>query len=184
MIGCGLSNNDDTAAVTEFLIKNVKCPVLIDADGINTLCRNINVLYEAQAPVVLTPHPAEMARLLGITTAELLARRVELGREFAQKYHVVLVLKGANTLIFTPQGNTMVNTTGNSGLAKGGSGDILAGMIAGFLAQGIPAEQSAMCGVYLHGKSADRCAARLSQTGMLPSEILEDLCTLFLEHGR
>jgi len=184
LIGCGISNNEDTAAVTEFIIKNAKCPLLIDADGINALCRNINVLYEAKAPVVLTPHPAEMARLLGISTAQLLVRKVELGREFAVKYRVVLVLKGANTLIFTPDGTTLVNTTGNSGLAKGGSGDILAGMIAGFMAQGIPAEQSAECGVYLHGKAADLCAARLSKTSMMPSELLEDLCILFLEHGR
>lgn len=184
LIGCGLGNTSDSAQVLEFVMKNANCPLLIDADGINALCGNINRLSERQAPTVLTPHPGEMARLLEISTDTLLANKVELGRGFAVKHGVVLVLKGANTLVFTPEGHTFVNTTGNSGLAKGGSGDVLAGMIAGLMAQGIPAGQSAFCGVYLHGKAADRCAARLSQTAMQPSDILTDLCGIFLEHDR
>lgn len=184
LVGCGMAHNDDTAAVVEYVVTHAKCPVLVDADGINALCRNINRVSQAAAPVVLTPHPAEMARLLHISTAELLARKVELCKAFAAKHRVTLVMKGAHTLVFVPEGEVLVNTTGNNGLAKGGSGDILAGMIAGFLAQGMSARDSAMCGVYLHGKAADRCAARLSRTAMLPSDILSDLCTLFLEHDR
>lgn len=184
LVGCGMAHNDDTAAVVEYVLTHAKCPVLVDADGINALCRNINRVSQATAPVVLTPHSAEMARLLHISTAELLAHKVELCKAFVAKHRVTLVMKGANTLIFVPEGEVLVNTTGNSGLAKGGSGDILAGMIAGFLAQGMSARDSAMCGVYLHGKAADRCAARLSRTAMLPSDIFTDLCALFLEHDR
>ncbi|MBC8546969.1 NAD(P)H-hydrate dehydratase [Clostridiaceae bacterium NSJ-31] len=184
LIGCGLSNNDDTAAVVEFVVKNAKCPLLIDADGINALGRNIDILSEAAGPVVLTPHPAELARLLNVETEDLLAHRVKYGRAFAQKYNLTLVFKGAHTLVFAPDERVFINTTGNNGLAKGGSGDLLAGMIAGLMAQGIPPLQSAMCGVWLHGAAADRCADRLSKTAMLPSDILTDLCGLFREYNR
>lgn len=184
MVGCGLSVNRDTSAVVRQLIKDAHCPLLVDADGLNIISKDVSILLGHTAPLVLTPHPTEMARLIGCSTEELISHKLEFGRDFAQKYQLVLVLKGSNTLIFTPDGDTYINTTGNSGLAKGGSGDILAGMIAGFLAQGIPAALSAVCGVYLHGKAADLCAKRLSQTAMLPSDILSDLCKIFLMNNR
>ena len=184
LVGCGLGNNNDTAVVTETVVRTAKCPVVVDADGINALGRNINVLDAVNAPVVLTPHLGEMARLLSTTVEEVQRRRVELVGGFAKQHQVIVVLKGPGTLVFSPDGGILINTTGGSGLAKAGSGDVLAGIIAGLLAQGIPAKEAAMCGVYLHGMAGDRCAQRLSSTAMLPTDLLTDLCSIFLKHGR
>ena len=122
-----------------------------------------------------------MARLTGKSVAEIQSRRLESAREFAVEHGVVLVLKGAGTVVGLPDGRCLVNATGNPGMAKGGSGDLLAGMIASFLAQGMAPEKAAMCGVYLHGKAGDRAAEDLSEQAMLPSDLLSRLPALFLE---
>ena len=125
-----------------------------------------------------------MARLLRITTAQVQANRYASAQQFAVDFQAVVVLKGANTLVALPDGRVFVNRTGNPGMARGGSGDVLAGMIGAFLAQGIAPEKAAMCGVYLHGLAGDRCAAKLSQMGMLPTDMIQELPALFLEFGR
>ncbi|MFQ9952381.1 MAG: NAD(P)H-hydrate dehydratase, partial [Clostridium sp.] len=145
---------------------------------------HIDSIKTAKAPVILTPHPGEMARLLRITTAQVQANRYASAQQFAVDFQAVVVLKGANTLVALPDGRVFVNRTGNPGMARGGSGDVLAGMIGAFLAQGIAPEKAAMCGVYLHGLAGDRSAAKLSQMGMLPTDMIQELPALFLEFGR
>lgn len=184
VFGCGLGNNLHTARLLEHVLKNSLAPVVLDADGINGLVGNIHVLKEAKAPILLTPHPGEMARLLSVSTQAVQDDRVSAALGFAQRHNVTVVLKGPGTLIASPDGQVMVNETGNAGLAKGGSGDVLAGMIGSLLAQGLPPRHAASVAVFLHGLAADRTAGRLSMTSMLPSELLEDLSDIFREKGR
>lgn len=185
IIGCGLSVNDDTASVVEYILKNSKVPVLIDADGINIVSKNINLLKEAVCPIVITPHPKEMSRLLGVDVSLIQSDRIKYAALLAKEYNVTVVLKGANTVVYGSSGTrAYVNATGNSGLAKGGSGDVLSGIIGSFLAQGIHPVTAATAGVYIHGHCADNVADRLSQTGMLPSDVINELAYVFGEFGR
>ena len=144
----------DTEQLVQALLAETKIPIVLDADGINAVCSHIDSIRTAKAPVILTPHPGEMARLLRITTAQVQANRYASAQQFAVDFQAVVVLKGANTLVALPDGRVFVNRTGNPGMARGGSGDVLAGMIGAFLAQGIVPEKAAMCGVYLHGLAA------------------------------
>lgn len=179
LIGCGLGFNKDTSRIVHSAIKEIKSPMIIDADGINAVSTNIDILKEAQAPVILTPHPGEMSRLCGRSIAEIIANPVAVACEFAQKYGVTVVLKGANTVICNSENSVYVNTTGNAGLARGGSGDLLAGMVVSLVAQGMNPFDAAVCAVYLHGLAADAVAAKTSMRGMLPSDVLDVLPVLF-----
>ncbi len=180
LAGCGIGFNKDTTRLILSLIKETKKPLVIDADGINALSTNIDILKEAQAPIIITPHPGEMSRLCNKSIAEILANPVGTAREFAIRYGITVVLKGANTVVCDGKSNkTFINTTGNSGLSRGGSGDLLAGMTVSFLAQGIPTFDAAVCAVYLHGLCADYVAKKTSMRGMLPSDVLQSLPELF-----
>lgn len=182
--GCGREADGDTAALMRCLLQNAAGTVVLDAGGLCSLADEPDTLRHAAGRLVVTPHPGEMARLAHCPVSEILADPVSAARKTAQRLSAVVVLKGHRTHIAAPDGQLFENRTGNAGLARGGSGDVLAGMIAGFAAQGMTPLQAAVCGVYLHGLAADRCAARLSQQGMLPEDILQDLCTIFLENGR
>ncbi|MBR4858970.1 MAG: NAD(P)H-hydrate dehydratase [Clostridia bacterium] len=180
LIGCGLGFNKDTTTLVHNLIKEIKSPIILDADGINALSTNIDILKDAQAPVILTPHPGEMSRLCGKTVADIISNPIGTANDFAKKYGVTVVLKTANTVVCSKDSPTVyVNTTGNSGLAKGGSGDLLAGMTASFVAQGMEPHNAAVAAVYLHGLAADIVAERTSMRGMLPSDVLGFLPELF-----
>lgn len=175
LIGCGLGMNDDLNDLVSLLIENSTKPVVLDADGINAVCMNINVLKRATVPLILTPHPGEMARLIMSDTKTVQCDRYNIAKDFAEEYGVTLVLKGANTLVATPDGKVYVNLTGNNGMARGGSGDVLAGMIASFLAQGMSAEKAAIYGVYYHGLVGDLCAEKYSSRSMLPSDMVTEI---------
>lgn len=183
LLGCGLG----TSAFARSLLRRVAAcssvPLVIDADGINLLAENIDILKTVRVPVVLTPHPGEMARLLSISVEQVQAQRLHYAKRFARESGAIVVLKGSGTIVAAPddRGRVFVNTTGNPGMAKGGSGDVLAGMIASFAAQGIPSYWAAIFGVFLHGLAGDRCAKRFSQRGMLPSDLIEELPLLFSE---
>ena len=180
VIGCGLSVNEDTAAVLKAVLEHAKVPVIVDADGINILSHSIDILQNAACPVVLTPHPKEMARLLGVETATVQADRAGIAERTAQTHGVYLVLKGANTVVAAPnEASVYINATGNNGLSKGGSGDVLAGMLGALSAQGIPLPQALCAGVYLHGHAADVVAGESSRTGMLPTDVIESLAKVF-----
>ncbi len=180
VLGCGMGNNEATAAVTEAVLKNAQCPIILDADGINTLISRISILEEVKVPIVLTPHPGEMARLISCQVAEIQENRICAAKEFAEKYKLVLVLKGANTVV-TDGKSVFVNTTGNPGMAMGGSGDMLSGMIGAFVAQGLAPFDAARAAVYLHGLCGDDAARSLSQRGMLVSDMTEQLGALMSE---
>lgn len=152
---------------------------VLDADALNALAAGHAPTLPPQT--VLTPHPGEMARLLDCSVAEVQADRRSAARCCAQVRGCVVVLKGSGTLIAAPDGRLCINHTGNPGLSRGGSGDVLAGMLAALMAQGMPAYEAAACAVWLHGAAADRCADRSSMMTMLPHELLQDLAGIVRE---
>lgn len=180
VIGCGLGVSTQTAEMVAALTAEATCPVILDADGINLASRHI-VITETQAPLIVTPHPMEMARLLHCSVEDVQRDREQMAKAAAQQFHAVVVLKGHRTVVADPDGRVYINTTGNAGMAVGGSGDVLAGMIASLAAQGLSPWDAAKCGVYLHGLAGDRAAARLSQHAMLPTDMIGELGALFLQ---
>ncbi|MCI1964563.1 MAG: NAD(P)H-hydrate dehydratase [Oscillospiraceae bacterium] len=184
LVGCGLGKSPFARDAVSLLLKETTVPLILDADGINLAAEHIDELKTARAPLILTPHPGEMARLLKTTAQEVQDHREQCACSFAEKFSVILVLKGAGTLVVSPRGRIYRNTTGNAGMAKGGSGDVLAGMIASFAAQGIDPFRAAAGAVYLHGLAGDRCARSMSQCAMLPTDLIGELPKLFLKMGR
>ena len=174
-VGCGMGNNENTAVLVEALLKSGNCPIILDADGINCISDNINVLKDNDRPIILTPHPGEFARLLGISVAQVQAHRLERAKRFAKDYGVVLLLKGRNTVIAAPDGRTAINPTGSNALSKAGCGDVLTGIIAGLAAQGVEAYDAAVLGAYVHGRCADKLVETQSAASVLASEILDSL---------
>jgi len=172
-IGPGLSRNPETARLVRALIPQVRVPLVIDADGLNALAESPSVLLECTTEVIITPHPGELGRLLGLTAAEVQVRRIEISREFSKKYGVLVVLKGAHTVIATPAGEVFVNSTGNPGMAAGGMGDVLTGIIASFIAQGHGMLESAVLGTFLHGRAGDLAASRIGAWGYLAGEVAD-----------
>ncbi len=171
VIGCGLGVNKDTASILAEVIKNAKVPIIIDADGINIISRNINVLKAAKVPIILTPHPGEMSRLTGMSVKQIQSDRIQTAVDFANEYNVTVVLKGANTVVAAPgDKRVFVNTTGNAGMSKGGSGDLLAGITGAFIAQGIDVLDAAKMAVYFHGLAGDIAAEKYSMTAMSPTD--------------
>lgn len=175
LIGCGLGNNSDTAKIVRKLCEISEIPLVIDADGINALRYSIDIIKKSKAPIILTPHPGEMARLCSLTVSEVEENRVEIARDFAVKHGCVLVLKGADTIIAEPTGELYFNLTGNPGMSTGGSGDTLAGIILSLLAQGFSSGEAARAAVYLHGEAGDKAAAKRGERAMLPSDLIEEL---------
>lgn len=181
LIGCGMGLNEDTAALLYALIKECEKPMVIDADGINALSAHIDILKEAKAPIILTPHPGEMARLLNTDIKTVQINRRQAAKRLSDTYRVITVLKGANTIIALPDDDVYVNTTGNNGMAKGGSGDVLAGIIASFAARGVPLFKAALAGVYFHGVAGDIAKIRFGKISMQPTDIIDTLPQLFRE---
>lgn len=181
LMGCGLGTDEDVRGVVKDMLGAAACPIVLDADGINCIAGHIDIGKTVQAPLVLTPHPGEMARLMGCTISRVQDDRIQAAKNYAEKTGAVVVLKGHKTVIAAPGRSVMVNMTGNPGMATAGSGDVLAGMIASFMAQGMEPYHAAMCGVYLHGLAGDHAAARLSQHAMLPTDMLDELGALFLD---
>ncbi len=175
LIGCGMGNNGDTSRLVRELIETSEIPIVIDADGINALSNSIDIIKKSKAPVILTPHPGEMARLCSLSVSEVEENRVEIARDFAVRYGCVLVLKGADTIIADPSGEVYFNMTGNPGMSTGGSGDALAGITLSLLAQGFSAQDAAKAAVYLHGEAGDKAAAKRGERAMLPSDLIEEL---------
>lgn len=157
-IGPGLGTSEATGEVIMNILQGYEGTAVIDADALTALSRSVESLPQLKCTKILTPHPGEMARLCGLSAAEVDARRVELAQKYAAEWNCVLVLKGAPTVIGCPDGTVYVNTTGTSAMATGGCGDVLTGVIAGLCAQGIEAEAAAVCGVYLHGLAGELLA--------------------------
>ncbi|HXG52619.1 MAG TPA: NAD(P)H-hydrate dehydratase [candidate division Zixibacteria bacterium] len=175
VFGPGIGVTDATRRMIRWLLRNLEAPWVIDADGLNNLALEIDRLAKAKSAPILTPHPGEMARLLGVETAAISRDRVGAARSFAAAHRCYLVLKGARTVIATPEGRVSINPTGNPGMASGGMGDVLAGMIGALLSQGFPPGEAARLGVYLHGYVGDRIAARKGEIGLIASDLIEGL---------
>ena len=170
LIGCGLGQSEGTRAVLETVLREFSGPVVVDADGINLLAGHMDILRERHAPTILTPHAGEFVRIGGDNKAD----RVTETERFAKEYGCILLLKGHETVISDGK-ETYVNQTGNPGMAVGGSGDVLSGIIVSLLGQGIEPLKAAACGAWLHGKAGDICAEEIGQYGMLPTDLVEVL---------
>lgn len=181
VLGPGLSTHYETTQVIRNLIQRITIPLVIDADALNALVGHLEVLTRAKATVIATPHPGEMGRLLGISSRDVQKDRINIAREFARKYRIVLVLKGAGTVVAIPDGRVFINSTGNPGMATGGTGDVLAGVIGGLLAQGLTAEQAACIGVYLHGLAGDLALKEKGETGMIAGDLIEKISAAMRE---
>lgn len=181
LIGCGLSVCDDTKNLVQSVITNCEKPLVIDADALNCICNKPEILKNLKAPAIITPHPGEMARLLHSTPKTVNSNRENTAIDFAKKFGVVTVLKGAGTIIASPEGEVYINHTGNSGMATGGSGDVLSGIIGSLLAQGASPINAAAAGVFLHGTIGDIAAEKLGKISMLPTDMIDMIPTAYLK---
>lgn len=175
VLGPGIPRGDETGALIERLVTELARPLVLDADGLNALAGRPEVLRSALGPVLLTPHPGELARLAGCSTQEIQADRLAAARNLAERTGAVVVLKGARTVVADPDGVAYVNPTGNPGMATGGTGDVLAGVCGALLAQGLSTTDAALVGVYAHGLAADLMVARTGALGLIASDLLAGL---------
>ena len=174
-LGPGLSRDPATVDLVKELLPRLEIPAVVDADALNALATDTGVLEGEHGPLVLTPHPGEMARLLGTTTAKIQEDRLEMATQYARKWQVVLLLKGARTVIALPDGQVYINPTGNPGMATAGSGDVLTGIIAGLIGQGLEPGVAAALGAYLHGAAGDLAAEQRGQYSLMAGDLLEFL---------
>ncbi|PKN11227.1 MAG: bifunctional ADP-dependent NAD(P)H-hydrate dehydratase/NAD(P)H-hydrate epimerase [Deltaproteobacteria bacterium HGW-Deltaproteobacteria-4] len=175
-IGPGLGRSIATVALVQKVIKDCPLPLVIDADALFALAGSTELLMARPVgTTILTPHPGEMAHLLGISVADVESDRVGMARRFAETHGVILVLKGARTVIAAPDGGIMINPTGHAGMASGGMGDLLTGIIAALLCQGAPPLAAAAAAVWLHGRCGDRLRPRFGDAGLLASDLLVEI---------
>ncbi len=172
-IGPGLTTNKETVSAIKKVIRGTSIPIVIDADAINALADNTELLRERSSATILTPHPGEMGRLTGKSTAEIQKDRIGTARAFATLHGVYLVLKGAHTVIAEPSGAVHISPTGNPGMATGGTGDALTGIITGLIAQGLDPADAARLGVYMHGLAGDIAAKETGMVGMLAGDLIK-----------
>ena len=175
VLGPGISTHDETRRFVIDFLKQNKTPLLIDADGLNAISINAGVIASASAPIVVTPHPGEMARLAGISTEHVQRDRVGVATQVAMRQKCVVVLKGHETVIANTGGEYCVNTTGNPGMATGGTGDVLSGVIGGLMAQGLALWDAARIGVFAHGLAGDIAARAHTRRGMIARDVLAAL---------
>lgn len=174
-IGPGLGTGEEIGGLVRRLVRKCPLPMVIDADGLNALAGHLEVLQDRSELTVLTPHPGEMARLLGCSVAEVESDRVAIARKFSCEHGIILVLKGARTIVAEPGGAVFVNGSGNPSLACGGTGDVLTGMIGGLLGQGLAPVAAVLLGVYLHGRAADRLFETQGRAGILATDLLQEI---------
>ncbi len=175
VLGPGISRHPETREFVLEFIRRCPVPFVVDADGLNCLSTQLDALTEKQAPCIVTPHPGEMARLQGTSTADVQADRENSARKFARDFDCTVVLKGRDTIVCSEEDLCCMNPTGNSGLAKGGTGDVLAGIVGGLLAQGMQCIDAAALGVYLHGLAGDLAAKANTERGMTAGDVVECL---------
>ncbi len=174
-VGPGLGQASETGKLVHRIIRESQIPVVVDADGLNHLAGGLDGLKDAAAPIVLTPHPGEMARLLDVSTQKVQQDRITCAREFAVRHRVHLVLKGARTVCADPDGRVYINPSGNAGMASGGMGDVLTGMIAGLIGQGLAPVKACQAAVYLHGAAADSLVDARGPYGYLAGDVMNSI---------
>lgn len=180
-VGPGLSSGDEIKAVVYSIIKSSKVPIVLDADGINVLAKDLSVLKDLKTQMVITPHPGEMARLIGTSVKEVQEDRVNIARAFSKKWGLITVLKGSRTVIASPNGEIYINATGNPGMSTGGSGDVLTGIIASLIGQGLKPIDAAIAGVYLHGVCGDNIVQRKGEHGLIAGDLLQEIPNVIFE---
>ena len=179
LVGPGLGQSARACDLVCDLVHELEIPLVLDADGLNVLAGNLHLLAGRAAPTVITPHEGEFARLTGCSLP--VSDRVGAARSFAAEHGCVVVLKGHRTVTAAPDGRVWINTSGNPGMAKGGSGDVLAGMILSLIGQGLPAAESAAMAVWLHGRAGDLAAESLGEYAMTPTDLLAFLPRALME---
>lgn len=175
IIGPGIGTFKETQTLILKLLRTLDLPIILDADGLTALASNLKSIPPVKKPLVLTPHPGEMGRLTGLTSKQVLEDRIGMTRSFSQTHQVYLVLKGYRTLIGTPQGEIFINPTGNPGMASGGTGDVLTGMIGGLICQGIDVLSSLQMAVYLHGWAGDRVASEKGEKSLVATDLIHQI---------
>lgn len=171
LVGCGLGQSPASVQLVEYIVKNAAVPLVLDADALNIIAANPNLLAELKVPAVLTPHPGEMARLCGCSVEYVQNNRIPIAQKFAREHNVTLLLKGAATVVASPDGKTAINPTGTPAMAKGGMGDVLGGIIAAQVAQGNSPFESAVVGAYIHGLAGEDGEKAYSQYGLSPDDM-------------
>jgi ADP-dependent NAD(P)H-hydrate dehydratase / NAD(P)H-hydrate epimerase len=171
-VGPGLGREAETAEAVRETVKTARCPLVLDADALNALAGYTDILLEPEALAVLTPHPGELSRLTGLPVEAVNADRLAAARQAATEWGSIVVLKGPGTVVAFPDGEVFINSTGNAGMATGGTGDVLTGVIAAFIAQGLSSHDAAVAGVYIHGLAGD-IAARSGMIGMTAGDLLQ-----------
>jgi NAD(P)H-hydrate epimerase len=175
-LGPGIGRNAETAALIRALVEGISLPMVIDADGLNAVSEDVSVLRRKKSDcIVLTPHPGEMSRLSGLSIAEIEADRIASARDFAAQFGVYIVLKGARTVIAAPDRRIAVNGSGNPGMASGGMGDVLTGVLVSLLGQRYPAFDACRIGAFLHGYAADLVAQEKGEAGISAMDVQERL---------
>ena len=177
LVGCGIGLYDSVKAFIEslLLVSDIGVPVIVDADGLNIMAQIPSWWDKLNGEVIITPHPGEMSRLTGLPVANIQKDRIEVARKYAVQWNVTVVLKGAHTVVAAPDGEVKLSAMANSGLASAGTGDVLAGCIAGLVAQGLDPFTAAVCGVYLHADAGEVVAEELGEAGMVAGDLLEVL---------
>ena len=181
MAGPGMGRAATTREQVLQLLETSTTPLILDADAITVLAEHTDAIATAKCPVVLTPHPGEFATLLGLKVEDVQADRFGMAKMAASKWNCVVVLKGAGTVVAAPEHSLAINLTGNPGMASGGSGDVLAGILAGLVGQGIPPYEAACAAVWLHGRAGDLASAEKSQAFLIASDLIEKLPEAFRE---
>jgi NAD(P)H-hydrate epimerase len=179
-VGPGLSRHFETQELVRRVMARRDKPTVLDADGINAFAKDNTVLRENRAPLIITPHVGELSRIVGAPMSEIIADRRSWAQQAARMFNCVCVLKGAPTFVAEPGGTVCVNPTGNAGMASGGTGDVLTGIIVALLGQGLAPVDAACCGVYLHGLAGDLAADELGQVAMVASDMIDCLPEVFL----
>lgn len=175
VFGPGLGKGGDITLILEELLSNYHGKLLIDADGLNALGKNINILDKKNCQVVITPHPGEMSRLTGVGVDEIQKNRAKTAQEFADKFDVTVVLKGSDTIVAQSGKEIFLNPTGNCGMATAGTGDVLSGVVSAFLGQGMDTFDAARLGVYIHGLAGDIAKEALGEYGMIASDVANNI---------
>ena len=173
LVGPGLRDDEESYAFVRDIINEIEQPLVIDASGLNAFAGRAKDVNPKNRPRIITPHPGEMARLFGLTTKDVVAKRIEIARQAARDCNCIVVLKGHQTLIADPEGHVNVNPTGNPGMASGGMGDVLGGMIAALLARGVDPFDAACAAVYIHGFAGDLLKEEMGDTGMAAMDLAE-----------
>ncbi len=175
-IGPGIGVDEDRFELVNKILLTYKKTIILDADGINCISKyNPDILYNRKADIVITPHPGELSRLLKVDISDIQKKRIEYSKQVSNKYNVIMVLKGANTVVANAKGDIYVNPTGNSGMATAGSGDVLTGIITSFIGQGIDSYEASILGVYCHGLAGDLAKVDKGEYGIIAGDILDNI---------